>query len=128
MQWVALPNGDHLTAREPVCAGAAAAVAAPFSRQAPAPAPAKARDPFAEDRLAGWAIWAIVFAILDATVVGGAIGGGIAGVIAFPVGAALPTREDGRKLPSWLSFALLGIGLFLLLSPLLLLLLAVGTR
>jgi hypothetical protein len=130
MQWVALPNGEHLTAREPVGGGAAALAApAPFSRlAAAAPTPARARDSFGEDRLASWAIWIIVFAILDATLIGGAIGGLIAGVIAFPVGAMLPTREDGRKIPTWISFALIGIGLVMLLSPLLLLMLAAGTQ
>ena len=131
MQWVALPDGSHLTAREPAGAGAAAIAApAPFARLAPAPAaaPAKVRDVFGEDRLASWAIWISLFAILDATLIGGAIGGLIAGVISIPVGAVLPTREDGRKLPTWLSFTLLGIGLVVLFSPLLLLMLVAGSR
>lgn len=131
MQWVALPDGSHLTAREPVGAGAAAIAApAPFARFAPAPAAApanRARDVFGEDRLASWAIWVIVFAILDATLIGGAIGGLIAGVISIPIGAMLPTREDGRKIPTWLSFTLLGIGLLALFWPLVLLMLMAAT-
>jgi hypothetical protein len=45
-----------------------------------------------------------------------------------PIGAMLPTREDGRKLPGWLSFALPGIGLPALQAPLLLLMLAAPAR
>jgi hypothetical protein len=128
MQWVALPNGEHLTAREPVRPGgasAALAVPAPFARIAtPAPALAKAKDTFGEDRLASWAIWAVVFAILSITVVGGAVGGLIAGVISLPIGAMLPTRADGRKIPVWLSAILIGVAFIILAGPLVLLLLA----
>jgi hypothetical protein len=127
MQWVALPNGEHLTAREPVCPGgasAALAIPAPFARMAaPAPGAAKARDTFGEDRLASWAIWAIVFAILSVTVVGGAIGGLIAGVISLPIGAMLPARADGRKIPVLLSAILIGAAFIILAGPLVLLLL-----
>jgi hypothetical protein len=125
MQWVALPNGEHLTAREPVRPGgasAALAVSAPFARIA-APAAAKAKDTFGEDRLASWAIWAVVFAILSVTLVGGAIGGLIAGVISLPIGALLPTRADGRKIPVWLSAILIGAAFIILAGPLVLLLL-----
>lgn len=128
LQWVALPNGEHLTAREPVRpggAGAALAVPAPYTRIASAvPAPARAKDAFGEDRLASWAIWAVVFAILSVTVVGGAVGGLIAGVIALPIGAMLPTRADGRKLPVWLSAILFGVAFIVFGGPLVLLLLA----
>lgn len=63
--------------------------------------------PPASDSLAGWAIWAVVFAILSVTIVGGAIGGLIAGVISFPITKALPVRSDGRKLPVALSIMLI---------------------
>jgi hypothetical protein len=128
LQWVALPNGEHLTAREPVRSGgasAALAMPAPYARiAAPAPATAKAKDPFGEDRLASWAIWAVVFAILSVTVVGGAVGGLIAGVISLPIGAMLPARADGRKIPVWLSAILIGAAFIILAGPLVLLLLA----
>lgn len=101
LQWIALPDGAHLTAREPVQPGgahAAAALPAPRPFIPPAPA-AKKGDTFGADRLGSWALWALLFALLDATVVGGAIGGLIAGVIALPIGAMLPVRGDGRKIP-----------------------------
>jgi hypothetical protein len=126
MQWVALPNGEHLTAREPVRPGGASAAMmappAPFSRLAAAPAPAKSGDVFGSDRMASWAIWAFIFAILSVTVVGGAVGGLIAAIIAYPIGAMLPTRADGRKVPFWLSAILLGMAIIIMFGPLLALL------
>jgi|GEM_PF-5464728 len=126
MQWVALPNGEHLTAREPVRPGGAAATATlavptPFARPVAA-APAKAAgNPFAQDRLASWALWAFIYAILNIILVGGAIGGGISGIIAVVIGSVLPTRADGRKLPVWLSGVLIAWAVILLLGPLVLL-------
>lgn len=66
----------------------------------------------------------MVFAILSVTLVGGAIGGLIAGVISLPIGAMLPMRADGRKIPVWLSAILIGAAFIILAGPLILLLLA----
>ena len=114
LQWVALPNGEHLTRREPVGGGGALAMAAPRAPMFTPPAPAKsAGDVFGQDRLASWAIWAILFQLISEFLVGGLIGGAIAGVLSLPIGAVLPTRPDGRKLPVWVSITLIGVGLFL---------------
>ena len=51
------------------------------------------------DKLSGIAVWSLLFAILSVTIVGGAIGGLIAGLISIPILKAMPTRDDGRKLP-----------------------------
>ncbi|HST59016.1 MAG TPA: hypothetical protein VLK84_10015 [Longimicrobium sp.] len=113
---MALPNGEHLTRREPVSGiggggvmamSAAAPVFTPPVSSAP-----KAADVFGQDRLASWAIWCTLFVVLSVTLIGGAIGGVIAAVASVPVGMMLPTRPDGRKLPAWLSIALIAASVF----------------
>lgn len=141
-QWVSFPDGSHLTHREPVRAGAAfAAPAAAAFAPAPGFAPSAGFAPgggygatatlpsntatlpgaampaeggFGGDRLASWAIWAILFQVISFFFIGGLIGGGIAGLIAYPIGSRLPTRDDGRKLPQMLSIGLivLAVGIF----------------
>jgi hypothetical protein len=113
LQWVALPNGEHLTRREPASGGGAVAMAAPRAPVFAPPASARPGDVFGQDRLASWAIWAILFQLLSATLIGGAIGGVIAAIISVPVGAVLPTRPDGRKLPVWFSITLIAVALFI---------------
>lgn len=118
LQWVALPNGEHLTRREPVGGGGAMALAVPHAAlfappAAAAPANAAVGDVFGQDRLASWAIWAILFQLLSEFFIGGLIGGAVAGFIAIPIGKALPTRPDGRKLPRWVSIVLIAVALFL---------------
>jgi hypothetical protein len=129
LTWIALPNGEHLTRREPAGgSGGALAIAAPRAAVFTAPAAgARPADVFGQDRLASWAVWLVVFAVLRTVLVGGAIGGLIAAVISIPVGMALPTRADGRKLPAWLSFALIvGCFLYIFSGLLVLLLLAIS--
>lgn len=119
LQWVALPNGEHLTRREPVTGGGAAAMSLPAHRApvfTPAAAAEKPRDVFGGDRLASWAIWLVLFTLLSSFLIGGAIGGIIAAVISLPVGAVLPTRPDGRKLPKAVSIALIGVSVFILVG------------
>ena len=115
LQWVALPNGEHLTRREHVSGGGALAMsataAAPLFSPPASPRP-RASDVFGDDRLGSWAIWCTVFVVLSVTLIGGAVGGLIAAVISVPVGKTLPTRPDGRKLPVWLSIALIVASVF----------------
>lgn len=119
LQWVALPDGAHLTRREPVQPGGGAyAAALPAPRSFLPPAPARKGDAFGTDRLGSWSLWTLLFGILSNFVIGGAIGGLIAGVIALPIGAALPVRADGRKIPVPASLAMLAAGLFLLFGGL----------
>lgn len=121
LQWIALPDGAHRTRREPVQPGgayAAAAIPAPRSFIPPAPA-AKKGDTFGADRLGSWAMWALLFAILSVTVVGGAIGGLIAGVIALPIGALLPVRDDGRKIPVLWSIVMISAAIIILFGGIL---------
>lgn len=134
-QWVSMPNGEHLTHREPVSPGAAAAAlrAAPAgfgAMAAPAPAfvgapsaaaatailakPRATGEPgFGDDKLASWAIWSVLFALLSTFVIGGLIGGAIAALLAVPIGKALPTRDDGRKLPVPVSAVLIALSIAL---------------
>lgn len=118
LQWVALPNGEHLTRREPVSGvgGGALAMSASAPMFTPPVAPRAKGDVFGEDRLASWAIWVTLFVLLSVTIIGGAIGGVIAAVISVPVGMMLPTRPDGRKLPAWLSIALIAASVFVFLG------------
>lgn len=94
-------NGEHLTRREPAGGGGALAMAAPHAPVFTPPVAQKNElgHGFGQDRLASWAIWAILFQLMSEFLGGGMIGGAIAAVIAAPVGAVLPTRPDGRKLP-----------------------------
>lgn len=105
-QWVSYPDGSHLTAREPVPSGAAA-LALDSSAGAP-----KGEV----DRLAAWAVWSVVFAVLSVTVVGGAVGGAVAAAVGLVVHAALPVRADGRKLPAWASAGLIALAAALFLG------------
>ncbi|HEU0015427.1 MAG TPA: hypothetical protein VFQ45_17185 [Longimicrobium sp.] len=118
VQWVALPDGAHETYREPIATGYQSPVAAAIA-EAPAIKPirvgvAKPEDAFSGDRLAYWAIWAVLFTLLSTFVVGGAIGGIIAALVAIPIGFAIPSREDGYKLPPVVSYLMIlgSIGVF----------------
>jgi hypothetical protein len=110
MTWVAFPDGSHLTMRE-AASGGGAAVLAPGVRVQlpPPPKPVSAGGPtgFGDDRLGRWAVFAVVFKLVSFLLVGGAVGGVIAGMIAYPIGNALPTRADGRKIPVPVSWALI---------------------
>lgn len=129
LTWIALPNGEHLTRREPAGgSGGALAMAAPRAHVFTPPAGAKPADVFGQDRLASWAVWLVVFAILRTVLVGGAVGGLIAAVVSVPIGMALPTRADGRKLPAWLSIVLIVGGFLYIFSGLFVLLLLAISR
>lgn len=112
MVWMAMPDGSHHGMREPV-RGGAATLAAPVlapravgARLPAPPTPAKTGG-FGDDRLAQWAVFAVVFKVVSFLFIGGAIGGVISGLIAYPIGNALPTRADGRKIPVPVSWALI---------------------
>lgn len=77
------------------------------------PQTTQANKPESKDSLAGWAIWAVIFAGLSVTIVGGAIGGLIAGIISFLITKALPVRSDGRKLPVTVSTILMLVAIIL---------------
>jgi hypothetical protein len=89
------PRGSETNQLQPVAVSLSGAEPAIDARQ------------ITNDSLGGWAVWAVVFAILSITIVGGAIGGLVAGIISAPVTSALPVRADGRKIPAELSVLLI---------------------
>lgn len=132
LQWVAYPDGSHLTAREPAGSGLRQAVLAPQPAYAPVdgaaarallPPPPRVRfagiagPPKAiPDRLADWAIWSMLFVTINILFIGGLIGGLIAALVTIPIRKAIPVRPDGRQLPAALSWAMIGTAVLVYLA------------
>lgn len=73
------------------------------------------------DRLAGWSIWLFLFSVLRAAGVGSGPFGALlqvvlAAVLATFVGRVLPENDDGRRLPSAASVAIITLALVILMS------------
>jgi hypothetical protein len=129
VQWVAFPDGSHLTARAPGFGASTPGAAVLASPAAYAPRSGKGRVRFGAitakprpvaDQLADGAIWSVLFAVLGTLVVGWLPAALVASVVTIPLRLSLPVRPDGRRLVPALSYALLGLAGVLLAGKLLL--------